>query len=448
MGVAKNFDGTGSRAAPGGSIETYAWDFGDGGTGSGPTPTHTYDMAGSPTVTLTVTDDAGMFASDDTIVVIGDGEPNPDDRLVDVVTLGNVGGSDAADLAVLDAVLANRDQLSARIHVRDGGTGEEIYQVDLTGSVQSVALETVMGGAGPLLAVLQRKDNGNVQVVFLNANDGTAAGNVQYFNETWAPIDILAVRDAGGPGIAGIGVLAEKPSTGLQAIEVHTVDDGALVNRVFYFDDTWTATAAIDLGEFNGNGRSEMAVLATNNTGEHAVQTRDALSGAKISQHSFLSPIVTVIGLADSADVSGNEKPELIVLGNKSTGNPAQARDVKTGELISKVNTFGGDWSGLGIRGMDDVDGNSSPEYVVMVSNGVDNSTAVQVRDVPFGNLTMQTGFIGPAYDPRDVEVLADVSGNAIQEVVVAGLRPDTLSIRVQLRDALTGMKLRNIDIN
>ena len=197
MGVAKTFDGTGSRAAPGGSIETYAWDFGDGGTGSGPTPIYTYNMAGSHTVTLTVTDDSGKTDSGAATVFIGDGEPNPDDRLIDVVTLGNVGGGDEADLAVLDAVMANGDQLSSRIHVRDGGTGEEIYQVDLTGSVQSVALETVTGGAGPLLAVLQRKDNGNMQVVFLNANDGTAAGSVQYFDETWTPIDILAVRDAG-----------------------------------------------------------------------------------------------------------------------------------------------------------------------------------------------------------------------------------------------------------
>ena len=102
-------------------------------------------------------------------------------------------------------------------------------------------------------------------------------------------------------------MLAEKPTTGRQAIEVHTVDDLALVQRVFYFDDTWTATAAIDLGDFNGNGRSEMAVLATNNAGEHAVQTRDALSGAKqIARTSFLGPINTVIGLADSADVDGN----------------------------------------------------------------------------------------------------------------------------------------------
>jgi PKD repeat protein len=55
-----SFDGTDSDD-PDGTIETYAWDFGDGESASGPSPTtsHTYDAAGLYTVTLTVTDDDG-----------------------------------------------------------------------------------------------------------------------------------------------------------------------------------------------------------------------------------------------------------------------------------------------------------------------------------------------------------------------------------------------------
>jgi PKD repeat protein len=44
---------------PDGSIATYAWDFGDGGSGSGPEPTHTYTSGGRYFPTLTVTDDDG-----------------------------------------------------------------------------------------------------------------------------------------------------------------------------------------------------------------------------------------------------------------------------------------------------------------------------------------------------------------------------------------------------
>ncbi|MFC9689013.1 S8 family serine peptidase [Kribbella sp. NPDC056951] len=53
------FDGTAS--AP--SIASYAWDFGDSQTGTGAKPSHTYSTAGTYTVKLTVTDDAGKMGS-------------------------------------------------------------------------------------------------------------------------------------------------------------------------------------------------------------------------------------------------------------------------------------------------------------------------------------------------------------------------------------------------
>lgn len=53
-----NFDASPSND-PDGSIQSYAWDFGDGQTATGASPTHTYDSAGTYTVALTVTDDDG-----------------------------------------------------------------------------------------------------------------------------------------------------------------------------------------------------------------------------------------------------------------------------------------------------------------------------------------------------------------------------------------------------
>jgi serine protease len=54
----------------GGSIASWAWDFGDGSTSTEQNPSHTYAAAGQYTVVLTVTDDAGLSATTSQVVDI------------------------------------------------------------------------------------------------------------------------------------------------------------------------------------------------------------------------------------------------------------------------------------------------------------------------------------------------------------------------------------------
>ena len=57
--LAASFDGTGSSDTDG-TVASYSWNFGDNtAAGTGSKPSHTYTAAGTYTVTLTVTDDAG-----------------------------------------------------------------------------------------------------------------------------------------------------------------------------------------------------------------------------------------------------------------------------------------------------------------------------------------------------------------------------------------------------
>ena len=71
-----SFNGRGS-SDPDGSIQSYAWNFGDGTTGSGATPTHSYSTAGSYTVTLTVTDNGGATATAQATVTVSSSAPPP-----------------------------------------------------------------------------------------------------------------------------------------------------------------------------------------------------------------------------------------------------------------------------------------------------------------------------------------------------------------------------------
>ena len=58
-GLKASYDGSASHDTDGGTISSYAWDFGDGGQSSAASPNHTYSAPGDYTVALTVTDNQG-----------------------------------------------------------------------------------------------------------------------------------------------------------------------------------------------------------------------------------------------------------------------------------------------------------------------------------------------------------------------------------------------------
>lgn len=69
-GMTVNVSGA-SSSDPDGTIQSYAWNFGDGATATGVTASHTYTTAGNRTVTLVVTDDDGESASTTVEVAVG-----------------------------------------------------------------------------------------------------------------------------------------------------------------------------------------------------------------------------------------------------------------------------------------------------------------------------------------------------------------------------------------
>jgi trimeric autotransporter adhesin len=69
VGESATFDGS-SSSDPDGTIDRYAWDFGDGGSGTGVMSTNTYAAAGTFTAVLTVTDDEGATGSDTAQVTV------------------------------------------------------------------------------------------------------------------------------------------------------------------------------------------------------------------------------------------------------------------------------------------------------------------------------------------------------------------------------------------
>lgn len=66
-----------SSSDPDGTIASYAWTFGDGGTATGATPNHTYASAGSYNAQLTVTDNQGATGTKTLTITVNPGPTPP-----------------------------------------------------------------------------------------------------------------------------------------------------------------------------------------------------------------------------------------------------------------------------------------------------------------------------------------------------------------------------------
>src|SRR5438067_2170654 len=191
------FNGSGSFD-PGGTIVSYAWRFGDGGTASGIAVTHGYATAGIYTATLTVTDSRGASASDTAVVRVADRPPvanaGPDQSgiLGSAVTLRGSGSDPdgtitsyrwdfgdgaSASGATASHAYATAGTYTAKLTVTDdrGAQASDSALVAIAGSAAGTPWARAFGGGF--------NDVGNGVAVDAGGNAviiGTAAGTVNF----------------------------------------------------------------------------------------------------------------------------------------------------------------------------------------------------------------------------------------------------------------------------
>ncbi|MFB4354656.1 PKD domain-containing protein [Microbacterium sp. LS_15] len=182
-GLKVTVDGSAS-SDPDGTIQSYAWNFGDGGTATGATASHTYTTAGTYSVVLTVTDDRGAVATKTTAVTVA---PAPNQAPVAAFT------PTATGLAV--AV--------------DGSASS-----DPDGTIQSYAWNFGDGGAATGATASHTYTTAGTYSVTLTVTDDKGATNVvvKQVTVTAPPANAPLVTDtftrtvpAGGWGSADLG---------------------------------------------------------------------------------------------------------------------------------------------------------------------------------------------------------------------------------------------------
>lgn len=234
------FDASASIAPSGGSIDAYAWDFGDGNSGTGRTVAHTYESDGEYTVTLTVTDNEGNTESVTEVVTLGEqpavsikinvGGPAEGDFLADRQWDGETHGYEGSGSSTVtqneavsgtdnDAVFQSVRYQDFTYKVAVPFEGEYTVELLFADFWRDAAGGRVFG------ATVEEVDYGTIDVYDAV---GAAAAHVVSNNVTVTDgvIDISFQRDVSDPILNGIVVRSASQSVSLPSRRIHRRGSG------------------------------------------------------------------------------------------------------------------------------------------------------------------------------------------------------------------------------
>jgi len=363
---------------------------------------------------------------------------------LDLASLTDVNGSGTADVATL----VTDQQSGSTVYVNDGSSGDPIAEFAvLDEDWRGIGLAVTPGGAGAVIGVLAQKDDGAITVVVHRARDGVLVREIPFFGPRAQPTGIAYVPNATGPGGSAFAVIAKNIDDQRVLVQLRKRSDGSLINTNRFYLTGWDAIDFTSLADISGNNRPELLVLARSESGMNQVAIRDAATKAIVNRANFFGPGTTPKAAAVLDSIGGGAAPEVAVLGELPDGrHSAQNRDALTDERITSVSFFSSGWTTIAIEGLADANGNGSPDLAVLAQHDANHTIRSQVRDAFTGELLRLVSFLGATWSPGALDAFPDIDGNGVQELGVAGVDVDG-SVRVQLKDAASGSTVSTIDV-
>jgi len=245
----------------------------------------------------------------------------------------DLNGNGAVELAVL-GIHGSTGAVAAEI--RDARTGVRLRQVYFDKTYQPLdfaVIADVNGNGAAELAVLGIKSGSQPKVELRDTQSGQLVKNL-WSPKIFTPIALAAIPDTNGNGTPEIAVLGRNTSMN---VELRTLDAGTAAQLgIAYYSRTFTPLQLAALPDLNGNGVAELAVLSRDTAGSLKTELRDAVTGTLVRNIWFNT--LTPKDLAVLPDLNGNSRPEIAVLGVPPAGG-AQVliKDAGTQAQISRL---------------------------------------------------------------------------------------------------------------
>ncbi len=292
------------------------------------------------------------------------------------------------------------------------------------------------------------KNNGSFLVQVRDATSGLRIENVPFLGPGFTPICVAVVPDINGNGRSELAVLALRKSDNAFIVQVRDAGDSTLIDNNYYLGPGFEPKGLVILPDADGNGQLEAGVLAVSRTnGSFLVQVRN-ISGPPMPRNIFyLGSTFTPVSAAYVPDVDDNDVVEIAVLAEKnSDGRFAVQTRNAFGAPMPNTSFFTGlGFEPLGLTILRDADDNGTPEAAVFAQRNSDSRFLAEVRNLNGPRLPNPVFFMDSAWSPRALIQVDDRDNNGVPDLGAVGERNSDGRIKVQMRNAAGAKNARDV---
>jgi hypothetical protein len=281
--------------------------------------------------------------------------------------------------------------------------------------------------------------NGNhtLRVDATDALGGMATTEV-VFTVAVEPLAVAALTKMPGKGSSAVASLYLDYASGSYFVQIVNSRNWSVANTID-FGAANTPVALSSTPDLDGNGKLEVAVLATDGTGNALAVIKDSATGADVKTLT-LAEIATPIALT-AGDIDGDGAPELCVLGTAAGGNPVVVvYDLAAGTLVNTVLCPAG-MTARSLALVADASGNSVAELAVL---GVLAGQGQYLLLDAASGATVATKLLSATLTPLALASFADINGNGADELAVVGVYLNG-KVKALAYDSFTGKKVGSL---
>jgi hypothetical protein len=281
-------------------------------------------------------------------------------------TLADISGNGLDEVMTL--TIANDQKRIVRLF--DSGHGMPIRQLPFGRGahypIALLALDNADGGlAGRAVAVVQPDDEGRARAIVRDALTGEKIKTVRYGLTIGTPIGAVRIADLSGNAVEEIAVFGET-TEGQAKVQIRDALSGEKL-ATFGFDRHFRPMLVGSIPPVNGDDSDELVVVGVNDAGAVRIEVKDSLTKQRLTTR-WLRRIEEEIPLA-MGYVDHPEGPALTILtegaDGKYRGRTKRLTSTEAGWLVD----FPPHITPRDFAVMDDTSGNQVPELLVVGEN-------------------------------------------------------------------------------